>query len=52
MHAAIVGARRAEHIEASIAAADMPLTSDDMAEIDRITVDAVQVAGAAPEGIV
>ncbi|MET8848086.1 aldo/keto reductase [Amycolatopsis sp. NPDC004625] len=51
VHAAIVGARRAEHIEASVAAADIALTSDDLAEIDRITVDAVQVAGAAPEGI-
>ncbi|WP_372664058.1 aldo/keto reductase [Amycolatopsis kentuckyensis] len=51
VHAAIVGARRPKHIEASIAAADVELTSDDLAEIDRITADAVQVAGAAPEGI-
>ncbi|MBE1501242.1 aryl-alcohol dehydrogenase-like predicted oxidoreductase [Amycolatopsis lexingtonensis] len=52
VHAAIVGARRPAHIEASIAAADVVLTSDDLAEIDRIAADAVQVAGAAPEGIV
>ncbi|MEV6827126.1 aldo/keto reductase [Amycolatopsis sp. NPDC051102] len=51
VHAAIVGARRSAHIEAGIAAADIELTSDDLAEIDRITVDAVQVVGAAPEGI-
>lgn len=51
VHAAIVGARQPKHIEASIAAADVELTSDDLAEIDRITADAVQVAGAAPEGI-
>lgn len=51
VHAAIVGARKARHIEASIAAADVVLTSDDLAEIDRITADAVQIAGAAPEGI-
>ncbi|GLY34774.1 oxidoreductase [Amycolatopsis sp. NBRC 101858] len=51
VHAAIVGARQPKHIEASVAAADVELTSDDLAEIDRITADAVQVAGAAPEGI-
>jgi aryl-alcohol dehydrogenase-like predicted oxidoreductase len=51
VHAAIVGARKPRHIEASLAAADIELTSDDLAEIDRITADAVQVAGAAPEGI-
>ena len=51
VHAAIVGARQPKHIEASIAAADVELTSDDLAEIDRIAADAVQVAGAAPEGI-
>jgi diketogulonate reductase-like aldo/keto reductase len=48
---AIVGAREPQHIEASIAAADIELTSDDLAEIDRITADAVQVADAAPQGI-
>jgi aryl-alcohol dehydrogenase-like predicted oxidoreductase len=42
---AVVGAREPQHIEASIAAADIELTSDDLAEIDRIT------AGAAPQGI-
>lgn len=51
VHAAIVGARQPRHIEASVAAADVEVTSDDLAEIDRIAADAVQVAGAAPEGI-
>ncbi|WP_328618452.1 aldo/keto reductase [Amycolatopsis sp. NBC_00355] len=51
VHAAIVGARNPRHIEASLAAADITLTSDDLAEIDRITTDAVQIAGAAPEGV-
>jgi aryl-alcohol dehydrogenase-like predicted oxidoreductase len=51
VHAAIVGARKPQHIEASLAAADITLTSDDLVHIDRVTADAVQVAGAAPEGI-
>ena len=51
VHAAIVGARRTPHIEAAIAAADIELSSDDLAEIDRITADGIQITGAAPEGI-
>ncbi len=51
VHVAIVGARKAAHIEASLAAADIELTAGDLAEIDRLTADAVPVAGASPEGI-
>ncbi|MFE6614814.1 aldo/keto reductase [Amycolatopsis sp. NPDC057786] len=51
VHVAIVGARKAANIEASLAAADIDLTADDLAEIDRLTADAVPVSGASPEGI-
>ncbi len=51
VHAAIVGARKPANIEASLAAADIELTSEELAEIDRIAADGVQIAGAAPEGI-
>lgn len=51
VHVAIAGARRPAHIETSIAAADLELTDDDLAEIERITADAVQVDGASPEGV-
>jgi len=33
------------------AAVDVELSSDDLAEIERITADGVQVTGASPEGI-
>ncbi len=49
---AIVGARSAKHIESSLAAADVELTADDIAEIERIAETGVQVEGAAPEGVV
>ncbi|WP_326565847.1 aldo/keto reductase [Amycolatopsis rhabdoformis] len=51
VHVAIVGARKPAHIADSTAAADLDLTADDLAEIERITADAVQVGGASPEGI-
>lgn len=51
VHAAIVGARRPAHIEACAEAVEVELTSDDLAVIDRIAADGVQIAGAAPEGI-
>lgn len=51
VHVAIAGARKPAHIEASLAAADLELSQDDLNEIDRITADAVEVGGAAPEGI-
>ncbi|WP_414944037.1 aldo/keto reductase [Amycolatopsis sp. cmx-11-32] len=41
VHVAIVGAPTA----------DVDLTTDDFAEIDRLTADAVPVSGASPEGI-
>ncbi|MEV6907295.1 aldo/keto reductase [Amycolatopsis sp. NPDC051071] len=51
VHVAIVGARKAANIEASLAAADIDLTAEDLAEIDHLTADAVPVAGASPEGV-
>ncbi len=51
VHVAIVGARKAANIEASLAAADIDLTADELAEIDRLTADAVPVSGASPEGV-
>jgi aryl-alcohol dehydrogenase-like predicted oxidoreductase len=46
---AIVGARRATHIEEGVGAADFKLSDDDLAEIDRIMTGAVTVAGPSPE---
>ncbi|KAA9161398.1 aldo/keto reductase [Amycolatopsis acidicola] len=51
VHVAIVGARRAKNIEDSLGAADVDLTRDELAEIERITARGVQVSGASPEGI-
>jgi aryl-alcohol dehydrogenase-like predicted oxidoreductase len=51
VHAAIVGARSARNIENSLAAADIELTQDDLAEIERITADGISIEGAAPEGV-
>lgn len=51
VHAAIVGARSARNIENSLAAADIELNQDDLAEIERITADGVSIEGAAPEGV-
>jgi aryl-alcohol dehydrogenase-like predicted oxidoreductase len=48
---AIVGARSDKNIERSLAAVDVQLSSDDLAEIERITADGVQVTGASPEGV-
>jgi aryl-alcohol dehydrogenase-like predicted oxidoreductase len=48
---AIVGARSDRNIERSLAAVDVELSADDLAEIERITADGVQVTGAAPEGV-
>ncbi|RKN09291.1 aldo/keto reductase [Streptomyces radicis] len=49
---AIVGARGSANIEASAAAADVELTAADLAAIDRITEDAVQIEGSTPEGAI
>jgi aryl-alcohol dehydrogenase-like predicted oxidoreductase len=51
VHVAIVGARKAKHIEASLAAADLDLGADELSEIERITAKGIQVDGASPEGI-
>jgi aryl-alcohol dehydrogenase-like predicted oxidoreductase len=48
---AIVGARSDRNIERSLAAVDVELSADGLAEIERITADGVQVTGAAPEGV-
>ena len=48
---AIVGARRATHIEDSVGAAHFELSEDDLAEIDRIMDGAVTVAGPSPESV-
>jgi aryl-alcohol dehydrogenase-like predicted oxidoreductase len=46
---AIVGARRATHIEDSVGAAEFELSEQDLAEIDDIMAGAVTVAGPSPE---
>lgn len=51
VHVAIVGARSARNIENSLAAVDVELSDSDLAEIDRITADAVAVEGASSEGV-
>jgi len=51
LHVAIVGARSDRNIEASAAAADLELTGDDLARIEEITSNGVQVEGATPEGV-
>jgi len=51
MRVAIVGARKAASIEASLAAAEVDLTAEDLTELDRLTTDAVPVSGANPEGV-
>jgi aryl-alcohol dehydrogenase-like predicted oxidoreductase len=51
VHVAIVGARRANHIEDSIAAVDISLSSADLAEIDKIMATATPVAGPSPESV-
>jgi aryl-alcohol dehydrogenase-like predicted oxidoreductase len=48
---AIVGARSRRNIERSLAAVDVELTADDLARIDHITMDGVEVVGATPEGV-
>jgi aryl-alcohol dehydrogenase-like predicted oxidoreductase len=51
VHAAIVGARRAEHVEDSLAAADVTLSADDLAEIDVIMAAAAPTTGPSPESV-
>ena len=48
---AIVGSRRAPHIEDSLAALDLRLSGEDLAAIDRIMTGAVAVSGPSPESV-
>jgi hypothetical protein len=47
----IVGARRADHIQDSLAAVDVTLDAGDLAEIDVIMAAATPVAGPSPESV-
>ena len=51
VHVAIVGSRRAAHIEDSLAALDLRLSDEDLAAIDRIMAGAVAVGGPSPESV-
>ncbi|MER7665389.1 MULTISPECIES: aldo/keto reductase [unclassified Streptomyces] len=51
VHVAIVGTRRAEHVDESLAAADISLTEEDRADIDKIMAAGTPVAGPSPEGM-
>ncbi len=46
---AIVGARHPDHIEDSVAAAELDLSKDDLEQIDRITAGSVAMGGPHPE---
>jgi aryl-alcohol dehydrogenase-like predicted oxidoreductase len=50
VHVAIVGARKASHVQDSLAAADVSLSDADLDEIDKIMSFGAQVAGPSPEG--
>jgi aryl-alcohol dehydrogenase-like predicted oxidoreductase len=51
VHVAIVGARKAAHIEDSVGALDVVLTDDHMARIDEICSSAVPAEGPQPEAM-
>jgi aryl-alcohol dehydrogenase-like predicted oxidoreductase len=51
VHVAIVGTRNPRHIEEALAAAEIELTRDELAEIDRIMEDAVEARGPTPESV-
>jgi aryl-alcohol dehydrogenase-like predicted oxidoreductase len=51
VHVAIVGARKAAHIEDSVGAVDVQLTGDHMARIDEISSAAVSAVGPHPEAM-
>ncbi|HEV7787877.1 MAG TPA: aldo/keto reductase [Pseudonocardia sp.] len=51
VHVAIVGTRRADHIQDSLAAAEISLSGGDLAEIDAIMAAATPVSGPAPETV-
>jgi aryl-alcohol dehydrogenase-like predicted oxidoreductase len=48
---AIVGCRSASQVEGMVASADIALDDDDLAEIERLTADRLEIGGAHPEGI-
>ena len=48
---AIVGTRDPNHVDATLAAADLDLDDEVMQRIDRIVIDAVPVGGPSPEGM-
>jgi aryl-alcohol dehydrogenase-like predicted oxidoreductase len=48
---AIVGCRRREQVDALAGVALVALTDDDLAEIEALTADRVEIGGASPEGI-
>ncbi len=49
VHVAIVGARQANHVQDSLAAADISLSNTDVTAIDKIMASATPVAGPSPE---
>lgn len=51
VHVAIVGARSPDHIAESVGAADLRLDDEDLAQIEEIMGDSVQVAGPSPETV-
>jgi aryl-alcohol dehydrogenase-like predicted oxidoreductase len=51
VHVTIIGARRPSHLEESAAAANIELTSEDLADIDASLADAAPVWGPHPEGM-
>jgi aryl-alcohol dehydrogenase-like predicted oxidoreductase len=51
VHVAIVGSRRAAHIEEGVGALDLHLTDEDLSAIERIMAGAVAVGGPSPESV-
>src|SRR6266404_4203109 len=51
VHVAIVGARRASQLDATLSAAEVPLSERDREDIARILTEAVRVTGPSPEGM-
>ncbi|MGW2960910.1 hypothetical protein ACWDGI_20905 [Streptomyces sp. NPDC001220] len=50
-HVAVVGSRRAHHVEDSLAAADCTLDDAVLKEIDSLMTGSTQVDGPSPEGM-
>jgi aryl-alcohol dehydrogenase-like predicted oxidoreductase len=51
VHVAIVGTRRASHVDDSLGAVQVSLSESDLVEIDRIMASATPVAGPSPENV-